>query len=128
VTIELTRLNDPVCGMSVRLDAATEDGLILDHHGTLYAFCRSACLDAFRADPHRYEQSGHGTATSAATVAPGTLPVIDDGMRKWYDSCSCCLGDAYPEVKAALDAERVASDQPTAADGICEVAEAAPPS
>ena len=25
------------------------------------------------------------------------LPVIDKGMRRWYESCSCCLSGAYPD-------------------------------
>lgn len=124
---EVTRLTDPVCGMSVRLDAATADGLILEHDGILYAFCRAACLDAFRASPQAHsagERPPDGAAAAGAAAA-GQLPVIDEGMRRWYDSCSCCLGDAYPEVKAALDEERHAHAQPVASDGICEVAEAA---
>jgi YHS domain-containing protein len=120
VKTEVTRLTDPVCGMSVRLDAATEDGLTLEHHGTLYAFCRSSCLEAFRADPHTSAQSAHDLPAASA----GSLPVIDEGMRRWYDSCSCCLGDTYPEVKAALDEERREQSQPAASEGICEVAEA----
>ncbi|MGC8474104.1 MAG: hypothetical protein ACP5PW_06840 [Candidatus Dormibacteria bacterium] len=32
--------------------------------------------------------------------------VVDQGMRRWYDSCPCCLGAAYPEVKRTLDLER----------------------
>jgi hypothetical protein len=47
-------------------------------------------------------------------------------MRRWYESCSCCLGDAYPEVKAQLDAERAAADASPVPAGICEVAEAEP--
>jgi hypothetical protein len=62
---------------------------------------------------------------SHAAAAPAGGPVIDEGMRRWYDSCSCCLSDAYPEVKAALDAERVSMAQPEVAQGICEVAETA---
>ncbi len=31
---------------------------------------------------------------------------IDDGFRHWYESCPCCLSQAYPEVKRALDEER----------------------
>ena len=120
----VTRLTDPVCGMSVRLDVAQEDELTLEHHGTLYAFCRQGCLDAFRADPHRYAEHGPIASAPAAQQAQAALPVIDEGMRKWYESCSCCLSDAYPEVKAQLDAERVSAAQAVAGPGICEVAEA----
>jgi hypothetical protein len=52
------------------------------------------------------------------------LPVIDEGMRRWYESCSCCLSDAYPGIKAALDAERATSGGQPVDAGICEVAEA----
>jgi YHS domain-containing protein len=120
------RLTDPVCGMSVRLDAAESEGLVLDHHGTLYGFCRAACRDAFTADPHRY--AGHAPIASApAPAAAAGLPVIDDGMRRWYESCSCCLSDAYPEVKSALDAERASAGAADVPPGICEVAEAEMP-
>lgn len=121
MSTEVTRLTDPVCGMSVRLDAAQVDGLVLEHHGTLYAFCRSGCRDAFAADPHPY---GQNAKIASAPEQARALRVIDDGMRRWYDSCSCCLSDTYPEVKAALDAERAAATQPAAGPGICEVAEA----
>ena len=63
----------------------------------------------------------------AAEAAPAGAPVIDEGMRRWYESCSCCLSDAYPEVKATLDAERAAKAEPEVTPGICEVAEAADP-
>ena len=119
----VTRLTDPVCGMSVRLDVAQQDGLTLEHHGTLYAFCRQGCLDAFRADPHRYAEHAPIASAPASAAGAGALPVIDEGMRKWYESCSCCLSDAYPEVKARLDAERAATQQPAAGPGICEIAE-----
>ena len=52
------------------------------------------------------------------------LPVIDEGMRRWYESCSCCLSDAYPDNKVALDAERAAAAEPPVSAGICEVADA----
>jgi hypothetical protein len=52
------------------------------------------------------------------------LPVIDEGMRRWYENCSCCLGDAYPEIKAQLDAERAAGARQPVGPGICEVADA----
>lgn len=36
----------------------------------------------------------------------GRAPVIDEGMRRWYEACSCCLSEAYPQVKQALDDEQ----------------------
>lgn len=110
---------DPVCGMSVRVDAAREDGLVAEHEGHAYYFCGEPCRDDFVASPERFITSH----SHAAEAAPAGAPVIDDGMRRWYESCSCCLSDAYPDVKAALDAERAASSQPEVAAGICEVAE-----
>lgn len=52
-------------------------------------------------------------------------PAIDQGMRKWYASCRCCLSDAHPEVVAVLDAERDNASAPRADAGICETEEAA---
>lgn len=118
-----TRERDPVCGMNVRLDAAQEDGLIIDHEGHSYYFCRAGCRDAFVAAPEQYVTSHR----HAAEAAPAGAPHIDEGMRLWYDSCSCCLSDAYPDVKAALDAERAANAKPEVGPGICEVAEAEAP-
>ena len=54
------------------------------------------------------------------------LPVIDEGMRRWYESCACCLSDAFPEIKAQLDAERAAAALGPVDPGICEVADAEP--
>jgi YHS domain-containing protein len=117
-----TTLIDPVCGMTVDVAAAEAAGLLLEHEGRTWAFCRSGCRRAFVDGPEEFV-----TRAEAATAAPAgmkALPVIDEGMRRWYESCSCCLSDAYPEVKAQLDAERAAGAQPPADAGICEVAEA----
>lgn len=117
----VARERDPVCGMSVRLDVALEDGLVTEYEHHTYAFCRAGCRDEFLADPGGFVTShGHGPE-----AAPTGSPEIDDGMRRWYESCSCCLSDAYPDVKAALDQERAANAQPQADPGICEVAESA---
>jgi YHS domain-containing protein len=117
------RVLDPVCGMTVDVANAEAEGLTIEHEGRTYAFCRSGCLRAFQEEPATYaakaEQAHAITVPQAAS-----LPVIDEGMRLWYESCSCCLSDAFPDVKAALDAERAASAQAPVAAGICEVAEA----
>lgn len=115
------RERDPVCGMNVRVDVALEDGLTAGHDDHTYYFCRQACHDAFIASPADYITSH----SHAAATKPAGAPAIDDGMRRWYESCSCCLSDAYPEVKAALDAERAENAEPAVEPGICEVAEAA---
>jgi YHS domain-containing protein len=118
------RPRDPVCGMAVRIDVATEDGLVAEHDNHTYYFCRRGCLDQFSADPAQFITSHHDPAPADASAAPIE---IDAGMRLWYESCSCCLSDAHPEVKAALDAERDAKAQPPVGAGICEVAEAEAP-
>jgi YHS domain-containing protein len=115
---------DPVCGMTVNVTRAEEARLTLEHDGRTYAFCRSGCRRAFEEDPATYAaKADAATSAQAVGTKPGPL-VIDDGMRRWYESCSCCLSDAYPEIKAALDAERAGQAAPPVEAGICEVAEA----
>jgi P-type Cu+ transporter len=118
-----TKLIDPVCGMTVDVAHAEEAGLLLEYETRTYAFCRAGCRRAFVEDPADYVAKAE--AAVAAAVSPKALPVIDEGMRRWYESCSCCLSEAFPEIKAQLDAERAAAAQPPVDAGICEVAEAA---
>ncbi|MGH9065151.1 MAG: hypothetical protein ACRD0L_14500 [Acidimicrobiales bacterium] len=47
-----------------------------------------------------HDQMAAGTDTGAG---------INEGMRAWYESCPCCMSQAYPEVKQALGEERPAS-------------------
>ena len=109
--------------MTVTVADAEAAGLTTEHDGRTYAFCRSGCQRAFTEEPETYATAAEH-AHAITVPRAGALPVIDEGMRRWYESCSCCLSDAYPEVKAALDAERAANAQPVADPGICEVAEA----
>ena len=127
------RVTDPVCGMSVSLEEARELGLAVEYRGTVLGFCGPGCLSAFEADQGAYARAtAKMHAHTGGTAGPDTIagaeaavqPVIDEGMRLWYKACSCCLSDAHPEVKAALDAERAAAAQALAGPGICEVAEA----
>ncbi len=121
---------DPVCGMSVDVAHAEIDGRLLEHEGRTFGFCRPGCHRAFLADPATYAAKADIAARAPLTIAaaPGSTQVpplmIDEGLRRWYESCSCCLSDAYPEVKAQLDAERIAHAHAPAGPGICEVAEA----
>ena len=124
------KLIDPVCGMTVDVARAEEAGLLLEHDGKTWAFCRDGCRRAFVEEPEVYVAKAQaaeaqvGAATPTTGAQPGLL-VIDEGMRRWYESCSCCLSDAYPDIKAALDAERAAASAPPVHAGICEVAESA---
>lgn len=118
-------LIDPVCGMTVDVARAEGAGLLLEHDGRTWAFCRDGCRWAFVEGPAEYIARAELATSRAAD--PKALPVIDEGMRRWYESCSCCLSDTYPEIKAQLDAERAAAAQPPVDAGICEVAEAATP-
>ena len=115
---------DPVCGMTVDTARAEAEGLTTEHEGRTYAFCRSGCQRAFLEEPEAYLAKADAPQSGAVVAQAGGLPVIDAGMRIWYEKCSCCLSDAFPEVKAALDAERAAAAAPAVEPGICEVAEA----
>jgi Cu+-exporting ATPase len=119
------KLVDPVCGMTVEVARAEAAGLLLEHEGRTWGFCREGCRRAFVESPAEYVGQAEVAVSRAAD--PNALPVIDEGMRRWYESCSCCLSDAFPEIKAQLDAERATAAQPPVDAGICEVAEAAAP-
>jgi YHS domain-containing protein len=136
------KLIDPVCGMTVDIAAAEAAGLLLEYEGRTFAFCRSGCRRAFMEEPATYVAKAEAADASAAAAPAGAatqvganhvgadhhaLPVIDEGMRRWHESCACCLSDAFPEIKAQLDAERAAAAQPPVDPGICEVAEAGTP-
>lgn len=44
----------------------------------------------------------------AQAAVPAERPArseIDAGFRHWYNACSCCLGEHFPDIRAALDAE-----------------------
>ena len=114
---------DPVCGMTVDVARAEADGLTVEHEGKTYAFCRSGCLRAFQEEPAVYAAKAEQAHAITVPHFAG-LPVIDEGMRRWYESCSCCLSDAYPDIKAALDAERATKTEVPVGAGILEVAEA----
>lgn len=40
---------------------------------------------------------------------------ISKGLRQWYDACPCCMSQALPEVKQALDEERALRPETTPA-------------
>jgi YHS domain-containing protein len=113
------RLIDPVCDMTVNVAEAAAKGLTMELDGRTYAFCAKRCLKDFTADPAKWIAKD----VSGLDAAPAGAPVIDEGLRRWYASCRCCMHDALPDVVAALDAERTRSQQPVSGPGICEIAE-----
>ena len=117
------RVLDPVCGMTVDVAKAEAAGLTLEYVGRTYALCRSGCRRAFQEEPAIYAAKAEKAHAVTVPQSAG-LPVIDEGMRRWYESCSCCLSDAYPDIKAALDAERATKTEVPVGAGICEVTEA----
>jgi YHS domain-containing protein len=131
MTTKPSKVIDPVCGMTVDVAIAETNGLTTEAEGRVYAFCGSGCRRAFLEGPDAYV--GNDAHIAAVAVAETgsmagqrALLVIDEGMRRWYESCSCCLSEAYPEVKAQLDLERATAARAPVDPGICEVAEAHP--
>ena len=100
------RMLDPICDMVVEVAEAKAAGRTVDYADRTYAFCSNGCVAAFNADPATWAAKADA---AVAAERPGGEAVIDDGMRRWYASCRCCLSDAYPEIVAKLDAERDAA-------------------
>ena len=127
-----SHLIDPVCGMTVEVASAEAAGLLLQYDGRTFAFCGRGCRRRFVDGPTEYlHDDEHAPAVAApsagaAAHARAGLPVIDAGMRHWYESCSCCLSEAFPEIKAQLDAEYAAAGPASTDPGNAEAAEIAP--
>jgi YHS domain-containing protein len=51
---------DPVCGMTVDIEAALADRRTLEHQGQRYGFCSSGCLVDFRDSPESYAEAPGG--------------------------------------------------------------------
>lgn len=110
------KIIDPVCDMIVSIAEARDAGLTLEYPDREYAFCAPGCQSKFAKDPKafipkveawlaRREDDAHATEPGHAH-AKGAAPAIDAGIRAWYESCRCCLSEAYPKVVEALDAEK----------------------
>ena len=50
---------DPVCGMTVDIETATDKELHLVHDGTDFYFCGRGCKLEFGDDPAKYLDPGH---------------------------------------------------------------------
>jgi YHS domain-containing protein len=109
------KLLDPICDMIVDVASARDQGLTMEMNEREYAFCSHGCLVKFAKSPGQYipkieawvaaQRDGAQAGHTSALAHGDELPTIDAGMRAWYESCRCCLSDAYPKVVEALDAE-----------------------
>ena len=129
------KIIDPVCDMIVSIDEARDAGLTLEYPDREYAFCAPGCQSKFGKDPKAFipkveawlarpRREADASVVAHAHAPSDAQPQIDAGIRAWYESCRCCLSDAYPKVVEKLDAERDAAKTPAAEAGICETAEA----
>lgn len=120
------KILDPICDMVVSVDVARERGLTLEYPDREYAFCSAGCQERFAKNPKPYipkVEAWLAAPTEGAHGHSSAAPVIDAGIRAWYDACRCCLSDAYPQVVETLDRERAAVHHAPAEAGICETAE-----
>ena len=102
------RMLDPICDMVVSVAEAAAKGRTVEYEGRTYAFCSNGCVKTFRADPAKWAAKADAAVIAPAKRTGGPVE-IDLGMRRWYESCRCCMHDAYPEIVAALDAEKATS-------------------
>jgi len=79
---------DPVCGMTVTLDAGKPS---MEHGGTSYHFCSQKCHDKFAADPEHYLTGAH--KQQAETQPEGTkwtCPMHPEVIRDEPSDCPIC--------------------------------------
>jgi len=99
-----TRLNDPVCGMTV--DPATAAGRH-DHQGVTYYFCSPHCLAKFEADPASLlaqEPGGMPPAPEDITVGVAWVCPMDPEVREvGPGACPLCGMALEPETASTVD-------------------------
>ncbi len=90
---------DPVCGMTVALDAPHH----ATHEGHDYRFCSAGCRSKFVADPERYLQPKADTPPAAAVPgAQYTCPMHPEIVRDVPGPCPIC-GMALEPMMPSLD-------------------------
>ncbi|MBX3646336.1 MAG: heavy metal translocating P-type ATPase [Rhodocyclaceae bacterium] len=78
---------DPVCGMSVALDAGKPS---LEHDGMTYHFCSQKCQSKFAADPKHYLAGEHKKQPQAPTGTKYTCPMHPEIVRDAPGDCPKC--------------------------------------
>lgn len=91
----------------------------LGRHLRILVAARATVPPAVLADPDAdlaglaaramHEREEQMSKDHAGKVPARMHPEIDVGLREWYEACPCCMSQARPDVKQALDEERAAS-------------------
>ncbi len=83
-----TTMKDPVCGMSVALDAGKPS---LAHGDRTYHFCSQKCHDKFEADPAHYLMDAHHQPVAAVPAGTKyTCPMHPEIVRDAPGDCPLC--------------------------------------
>src|ERR1700742_1579933 len=92
---------DPVCGMTVRVDAPLRH----EHAGRPYVFCGKGCLERFRGDPDRYLAPEPAPGVKEEPPAGAfTCPMHPEVVRSSPGACPLCGMALEPLVPGAGDA------------------------
>jgi heavy metal translocating P-type ATPase len=100
-TMEQATSIDPVCGMSVALDAPLQH----EHEGVVYRFCAESCLRRFREDPERFVGGAHEARAADPSLAnaPHVCPMHPDVRSIGPGRCPKCGMALEPEGAVAGD-------------------------
>ena len=85
---DATTAKDPVCGMTVDLDAGKSSRV---HNGETYHFCSPRCHDKFAADPESFLLEAHNDKNeSPPKGAQYTCPMHPEILRDAPGDCPIC--------------------------------------
>ena len=92
---------DPVCGMSVALDAPLQH----EHEGVVYRFCAESCLRRFREDPARFVGGAREAMAADPSLAnvPHVCPMHPEVRSIGPGRCPKCGMALEPEGAIAGD-------------------------
>ena len=90
-----TATRDPVCGMTVDLEAGKPR---LEHEGHVYHFCHDGCRDRFAADPDAYIEAEDPVCGMSVNRATAQHMAKHAGERFYF-----CSGRCKDKFEAAPD-------------------------
>ena len=102
VAADALTAKDPVCGMTVKLDAGKPSR---EHKGETYHFCSQRCHDTFAADPQSFLTGAHkDKSESLPKGTKYTCPMHPEIVRDAPGDCPICGMALEPMGIAAADA------------------------